>query len=311
MHRPWTSSGRGRPIIVALTLLATLLALAACGTNPSAAQPGPSASATLPTAKKNDAIAAKLPAAIRQKGTLVVVMSVTSPPVHYYADDGKTIVGLDPDLARALGQVLGLKVDIQGVELKQLIPGMQAGRYDLAVSQLSPTKARQEVLDFFDYFKSGTELAVKKGNPSSLNMATATSLCGRTLALETGSVQEQKYFPAVNQQCTAAGKDAIKPSGFPDKQSATLAVVSGRADAVLTDSPAVDYMVKKTGQIEGAGMYNSGPVGAGTLKGSGLLDPVREALLDLMKQGVYTKILAKWGLQAGAIKDPIVNDPNG
>jgi len=302
---------RARSNLTTIVTLAALMAFAACGTNPSTTQPGASPSASVPTAKKNDTIAAKLPAALRQKGTLVVAMSVTSPPVHYYADDGKTIVGLDPDLGRALGQVLGLTVDIQGVELKQLIPGMQAGRYDVAVSQLSPTKERQQVLDFFDYFKSGSKLAVKKGNPSHVSLSKADSLCGHTLAVETGSVPAQKYFPELDQQCAAAGKSGIKSSGFPDKQSATLAVVSGRADAVLTDSPAVDYMIKKTGQIEGAGTYRLGPVAVGVLKNSGLLDPMREALLDLMRQGVYKKILAQWGLEAGAITDPIVNDPSG
>lgn len=310
MTKRLITGGRSRSALAGAVLLVAIV-LAACGASPSGTRPSGSPAASLPVAKKSASIAAKLPASVRQKGTLEVVMSATSPPVHYYADDGKTVIGLDPDLGRALGQVLGLKVDIQGVDLKQLIPGMQAGRYDVAVSQLSPTKERQQVLDFFDYFKSGTKLAVKRGNPNGVSLSKPDSLCGRTLALETGSVQEQKYFPALNQQCTAAGKSAIKESGFPDKQSATLAVVSGRADAVLTDSPAVDYMVKKTGQIEGAGTYTLGPVGIGVLKDSGLLAPLRDALLNLMQQGIYKKILNKWGLGAGAITDPIVNDPNG
>lgn len=302
---------RARTRVPVAAAIAALFVLAACGTNPSASQGTSSPTPSLPVAKKDKAAADSLPEAIRKKGTLVVVMSVTSPPVHYYAADGKTIVGLDADLGQALGQALGVETHIEGVELKQLIPGMQAGRYDVAVTQLSPTKDRQKVLDFFDYFKSGTKLAVKKGNPQHIRLDSLDSFCGRKLALETGSVQEQKYLPDLQQKCAAAGKQALAPQGFPDKQSAILAVVSGRADAVLTDVPPIDYAIKQSGQIEGAGLYIQGPSAIGVLKGSGLLEPMREAYLALIKQGVYQKILAKWGLEAGAVSDPIINDPNG
>jgi polar amino acid transport system substrate-binding protein len=301
----------GARVRAALAAAMALFIVAACGGNPSAGQATSSPAPSIPVAQKDQAIASRMPEAIRKKGTLVVVMSVTSPPLHYYSTDGKTIIGLDADLAKALGQVLGLQTQVQGVELQQLIPGMQAGRYDVAVSQMSPTKKRQEVLDFIDYFQSGTKLAVKKGNPQRIQLDNLDTFCGRRIAVETGSVQAQQYLPLLSQKCTAAGKQALSAVGMPDKQNAILAVVSGRADAVLTDSPAVDYAIKQSDQVEGAGKYSNGPVGIGVLKGSGLLDPVREALLALMKQGVYQKILARWGLQAGAVSDPIVNDPNG
>src|SRR5262245_12146049 len=60
-------------------------------------------------------IANAVPAAIKNKGTLTVAADATYPPDEFIAEDGKTIIGMDADLANALASVMGLKASLQNV----------------------------------------------------------------------------------------------------------------------------------------------------------------------------------------------------
>ena len=61
----------------------------------------------LPT--KSGKIAAEVPAAIRSKGTLTIAADATYAPNEFVQPGSSKIVGMDADLANAIGQVLGLR----------------------------------------------------------------------------------------------------------------------------------------------------------------------------------------------------------
>jgi polar amino acid transport system substrate-binding protein len=264
----------------------------------------------IPEAPKDATLAAKIPAAIREKGYLDVVMSPNNPPGHYFDQKTQSMVGLNPDLGKALAEVLGLKFKITGVDFRQVIPGLQAQRYDVAISFMSPTEERKKVLDFFDYLASGVKIGVKTGNPKKVAVDDL-SICGHSVAVNSGSAQELRNAPALSQRCVKAGKPEITISSFTDFQTAALAVVSGRADSVMMDGTAIDYMVKMTGELEVGGKIDSKAVSVGVLKDSPMFPLLREAFIVLMKDGIYQKILAKWGLESGAVSDPVINNPDG
>ena len=114
------------PALKAATVLAvSALALSAC-TNASetgtggAASPSGSAAASFDpsTVQKDDALAAMVPEAIKAKGTLTVGSDTSYAPAEFLATDGQTPVGYDVDIAKAIGAALGLKVQVQGEELR-------------------------------------------------------------------------------------------------------------------------------------------------------------------------------------------------
>src|SRR6202042_95132 len=109
-------------------------------------------------------------------------------------------------------------------------PGLASGRFDLSLSSFTDTKAREQTVDFVTYFSAGTSLMVKKGNPDKL---TPDTLCGKKVAVEKGTTQEDPDIPTRSKACTAAGKPAITRLSYPDESGANLALSSGRADAVL------------------------------------------------------------------------------
>jgi polar amino acid transport system substrate-binding protein len=110
--------------------VSAVCALLVCGT-PSSSQ---AQETDAPLAPLNKALADQVPPDIRQKGLLTVVMSTSNPPAHVVDEKTKTMIGMDPDIGRALADELGLKEQVTGVEITQAIPGMQAG----AISSPSP-----------------------------------------------------------------------------------------------------------------------------------------------------------------------------
>ena len=72
------------------------------------------------------------------------------------------MVGLDADLAAALGQVLGLKINMINATFDTIIPGLVSGKYNLGMSSFTDTKERQKTVDFVStYYVAGTSFYVK------------------------------------------------------------------------------------------------------------------------------------------------------
>ena len=255
---------------------------------------------------KNPKIAAEVPQAISSKGTLIVASDATYAPMEFVASNGKTVVGVDADLAKAIGDVLGLTFKVQNATFDTIIPGLQSGKYDIGMSAFTDTKARQKVVDFVTYFSAGTSFYVKaSGGPA---VKTLADLCGMTVAVENGTT-EQTDATAQSAKCTKAGKSAVKVSAFPDQNAANLAISSGRAQVGMADSPVAAYIVKQSnGQFKLVGKaYGTAPYGIALPKGNGMAKPIRDAVKLLIGNGTYKKILAKWGVSSGALSNPKIN----
>jgi polar amino acid transport system substrate-binding protein len=254
----------------------------------------------------NPKVAKEVPAAIRDKGTLTVASDATYAPMEFVGKNAKTVVGVDADLAKALGQVLGLKLNVVNATFATIIPGLQSGKYDLGMSSFTATRKRQKVVDFVTYFSAGTSFYVKaSGGPAIHGLA---DLCGRTVAVENGTTQLDDAT-AQNAKCKKGGKSSVKISAFPDQNAANLALASGRADVGMADSPVAAYIVEQShGQFKLSGKsYGTAPYGIALPKGNGMTKPVLHAVQALMKNGTYTAILKKWGVLGGAISNPKIN----
>jgi polar amino acid transport system substrate-binding protein len=256
--------------------------------------------------KKVPNIAAQVPSKIRSKGSQTVASDATYAPMELIAKDGKTVIGVDADLAKAIGTVLGLKFKVQNANFAGIIPGLKSHKYDIGMSSFTDTKARQKVVDFVTYFSAGTSFYVKaSGGPA---ISGLSSLCGKSVAVENGTT-EQTDANAQNTKCKNAGKPGVTVRAYPDQNSANLAISSGREQVGMADSPVAAYIVKQShGQFKLAGKsYGTAPYGIALPKKSGMTKPILAAVKYLIKHGYYKMILAKWGVQGGAISNPKIN----
>ena len=283
----------------AFTAIATALValvVAGCGSTSApdpASDPGQQLE-TFDDVAKVDSAAALVPQRIASTGKLTVVMNVSSAPTKFFAEDNSTIIGLNPDLARALGRVLGLDVTIADVQFDGIIPGLKSARYDVAISSMAPSAERVAVLDMIRYGAWGTSLAVPGGNPKGLRL---DSLCGHKLAVQQGSVQHLQRLPQLSDACVAAGKPAIEPVVLPDQTTALLQLSSDRVDAVLADTPVLAWAAKqRPGSIDLVDEMNRSGVAIATAKGSDLTPALEAGLTALMADPAYHRIFEKWGM---------------
>ena len=123
-----------------------------------------------------------------------MAIPTNEPPTQFYREGTQDMTGTNPDVARLIGQALGVKVEIQVANFDSIIPGMAAGRYDMTVSSMTPTTKRMEVLDFVDYMQMGNSMPCQ-GQPAGDQRK--HSLCGKKVGLLTGSYQLTVNVPAV------------------------------------------------------------------------------------------------------------------
>jgi polar amino acid transport system substrate-binding protein len=266
----------------------------------------------------NAPLADKLPKDIRDGGVIKVGSDIAYPPVEFKDKSGKT-VGIDPDLGDALGKQLGVKFQFDNGTFDTLLGGLRSKRYDLAMSAMTDTKNRQEGVDeetgkkigdgvdFVDYFTAGVSIYTKKGDDQGIK--TWSDLCGKKIVLQRGTVSHD-LAKAESKKCKGGKKIAIE--SFDNDQQAQTRLRSGGADAGSSDFPVAAYAVKTSGggkDFELVGeQVEAAPYGiAVSKKNPELRDAIKAALDAIVKNGEYDKIISKWGVEDGAVKEAKIN----
>ncbi|MET0187602.1 MAG: ABC transporter substrate-binding protein [Pseudonocardia sediminis] len=305
-------------VVVAVPLLATL---ACSGPDPDqAAQPASGATVnTSPEqnrvrAEKDDALAAKVPQAVRDKGTLVVGTTGNgSPPLSFRADDDRTIIGTEPDVAQLVADKLGLRLDLRPTSWENLFLATESGSYDAALSNVTVTEARKDKYDFATYRVD----TVSFEGPTAGKVATIgkpADIAGLTIGVGSGTNQEQILLDW-DAQNKAAGLAPAKIQYYENQGDYYLALDSGRLDAYFGPNPGVAYHVATGGKTKILGSVNGGggsvqaDIAVMTKKGNGLIGPVHEALNQLIQEGKYSEVLERWKLTNEAVTTSVINPP--
>lgn len=290
-----------KKLIAALALGAAGLSLTGCASAAKAAKSEP--------AMKADAVLNNaLPSSIREAGVIRVATDASYAPASSFGPDGHTIIGFEPDLGTALGQVLGVRVVFTNKAFDTLPSLLKAGGTDLVMSAMTDTADREKAMDFVDYFTAGSSIVVQRGNPAGIS--DLASLCGHSVALESGTVQVDLVKRA-EKNCMP--DRPIKVTLYTSNTDALVQVRTGRADAALTDYPPAAALVANAQtssyyQLSSTTQYEPGPYGIAVAKNqSQLRDAVAEALRRVIASGRYTAILNHWGVGAGAVDSVLIN----
>jgi polar amino acid transport system substrate-binding protein len=293
---------RGKRAALGLAAVAALaMTISACGSEKSGDNGGGTAQ---PKSSVDSALAAKVPAAVKTAGKIIIGTDSTYAPSEFLDTDGKTVIGFDVDLFNAVAGKFGLKTEWQSAKFDDIIPGVGSGKYNVGVSSFTVNKDREQQATMVSYFSAGTQWAAKTGATIDPDNA-----CGKKVAVQTSTVQVDD-ITARSKKCTDGGKPAITIDQYQAQSDATNAVVTGKDDAMLADSPVCAYAVKQTsGQLALAGqIYDSAPYGYVLPKDqTDFAQAVASAVQALISDGTYKTILAKWGVDAGAITSPAVN----
>ena len=287
----------------------TALALTACGSDSLSGGGSSSTSAASSSSAPavDEALVAKLPAKIKSAGTVVIGTDATYQPNEYLDADGKTVIGMDVELFDAVMAKFGVKTQWVPSAFDAIILGVQSGKYDVGVSSFTVNPERMQQATMVSYFTAGTQWVTQKGNPKKVNPDDA---CGKTVAVQKGTVQADEDLPKRQKACTDAGKPEIKVLVDADQAKVTATVQSGKADAMLVDLPPAIAAVSATGgTLELLGdQYDSAPYGYVLKKDDTAFgEAIVEALKAVKADGTYDSILKKWKTEGGAITDFAVN----
>ena len=281
------------------TLLAVVLGLALAG--------NALADSVLPTQTLDQALHAKLPQDIQQSGRIISVNNGSFPP-YEIAIGTHSLEGASADLADALAQLLGVKIEHASVSgLSGVLSGINSGRYQMAIGPIGDFPDREQKNDLIDFVKEFVVFAVPKGNPSAINSLDDT--CGKRIAVMAAGSAEQ-VIRRQSSVCVAAGKPAVTVASFTDQPTSVLAVRSGRVDAFFSSQAPLTYFVAQTnGQLELSGLGRANGFGdlyQGSVvpKDSPLGAVVLEAYQKLFDNGTYAAVMKKWHLEGNMLKAP-------
>jgi ABC-type amino acid transport substrate-binding protein len=216
--------------------------------------------------------------------------SDTSFPPMEFSDEKGGYIGFDVDLCTAIAKKMGLKLETISTAWDGIIPALIGNRFDIIMSAMSITPERLQQISFSDPYLPGI-LAIS--TPKDKPIKDGPGLSGKIVGVQVDTTG-QFAVEAVT------GVKEIKKYGTILEAFQDLA--AGRVDAVVNDDPVnayiiatnTDYKAKfaNTGQIITDNSYGY----AITKENTTLLAAMNTALKELRADGVYTKILAKWGL---------------
>ncbi|MEV0397009.1 ABC transporter substrate-binding protein [Polymorphospora rubra] len=281
-----------RAIWVGAVVAATLLA--GCG--------GGSDADTPATDQSDNPLNAMLPKSIRDAGELRVGNSPVYPPMSYLpegTEDKEKRQGFDIDLARAIGEKLGLKVTFVTQEYEQYIPSLATGRIDVVESAMQDLESRRETVDFVDYYTTGPQLFTLAANAA--RFPTEADVCGAKVAVDSGDTGYRNALTTFSQEvCAPAGKAAVQELTTNGTADALLQLQQGRADVGIRGAESIRYVTneQEPGKYALIGKPIAEiPVGIAVSKQQNeLRDAVAAALKALMDDGTYAQIGEKWGL---------------
>ncbi len=268
-----------KKVLICLSaLLIIAFAVTACGT---AANDGSSSTATASgsTAAENTAAGSQV---------LRIGIDNTYPPMEY-TDDSGDLAGFDIELAKAIGEKLGKKVEFVPTDWGSIFLGLNSDKYDAIISSLSITDERKKTVDYTKpYVANSQAIIVKKDDTT---VSSEKDLKGKVVA-----VQKQTTSDDVCQEFTKA--TPFKDYKQYDKMTEALSELKiGRVDVVVADLVVAKYFV-----AQDPDSYKSAsttlplePIGAGVKKGNTALQQELDKTLDEFRaDGTLKKISEKW-----------------
>lgn len=248
-----------------------------------------------------------LPEEVREAGVLTVATDASYPPASSFGADGRTVVGLEPELMAGMGALLGVRVEFRLADFDAMLDDLTAHRVDLVMSAMTDTAERQGQADFVDYFRAGTSIVVQRGNPHGVH--DLAGLCGEAVAVEAGTVQVG-LLERSQERCE---DDPIRVQTHATNDDALVELRTGRVTAVLTDYPPAVFITTNERtqgafQLVSDVQYEPGLYGIAVSKDRvGLRDALSGALQRLVDSGAYAEALRTWEVDSGAVSEVTVN----
>ncbi|MBK7949623.1 MAG: transporter substrate-binding domain-containing protein [Deltaproteobacteria bacterium] len=226
---------------------------------------------------------------IVESGRLRVGLSGAQPPLNMKDREGE-LVGLDVDLALALADAMDLELELIERPFAELLPGLAAGDFDLVISNMTITPARNAQVAFAGpYLISGATLLTRKELAEVFESDDAIDSAERTFGVRSGSTSEALLRDAYPK---------AKVIAVDDPATLIPRIQKGELDGLLSDLPYVRFMLARNpdaGLAEVGTPFTTEPIGIALDPGSPLLvNLVQNYLNTLEYTGLLIQMKTYW-----------------
>ena len=248
----------------------------------------------------------------KDENTLVMATNAAFPPYEF--KDGDKIVGIDAEIAAAIADKLGMKLEIVDVDFGAVLTGVAEGKYDMGMAGITVTDERKETMDFSDTYATGIQVIIVNDGSSikSLDDLWNFDEEGNPVSLKNTDIKI-----GVQQDTTGDiySSSAISGWGFNDLNDdesiktdrvvryktgaeAVAALKTGKVDCVIIDNePAKSFVAANEGIhiLEGENEYAVEDYAICVDKGNTeLLEKINKALAELKADGTIDGIINKY-----------------
>ncbi len=243
--------------------------------------------------------------ALIEPGKLIMSTNPTLPPMQF-VDSSGTLKGMRITLGDEVAKRLCLEPEYIRIEFSAMIPGLQAGRWDVINTGIFWTAERAGIMQMIPYESQAISISVPTGNPAGISKA--EDLAGKTVGVEIGGFEEAKV-KLLAEELTAKGMERLEVRTFDNFATAYQALRAGQTDATVSiDSTAAEYATRGEFDRAISGLFAT-PV-ALAMANEELANAVLEVMNEMMEDGSYTALLDEYGVLANT--EPfVIRGPNG
>jgi polar amino acid transport system substrate-binding protein len=242
-----------------------------------------------------DGAADLLPQEYRDAGVIQMVTDANYPPFQYINEEGE-MVGFEVDLWDAIAERLGVEMEVTSVAFDSMIPGVQSGRWDLAMEGITDNPVRREVVSFVNYGYTTSSAYVLEEN--SEGVEDHLDLCGMNGAAQSGTEWVDMIAETLSDACVADGQEGMTVSEYNTGNDVLLSLYSGRTDFVLTSAASAREIMNNAPRpvsVVAVDILPRQPSGIAFRPDEmGLGEAVLAALAEVMADGTYEAIYTEW-----------------
>jgi polar amino acid transport system substrate-binding protein len=244
-------------------------------------------------------------------GTLTVATHPGQLPLADYGADSKQIIGVEPDIAKLIADALGLKLVLVPVAWADWPLGLESGKYDAVLSNVTVTEERKKKFDFSSYRFDLLGIYTRTDGPLQ-KIERPADVAGLKVVLGASTNQDQ-ILRQWDRQNIAAGLKPVEYQYFDDAVVGRLAVITGRADVSFEPNATGAYSARD-GKVRRIGLFPGGwpdaaAISVTTRRGSGLASAITQALNSQIDSGTYVQALKRWNVGEEAVARSETNPP--
>lgn len=213
----------------------------------------------------------------------------TFPPYEFY--DGDKLVGIDVEVAQAIADKLGMKLEVTDIDFNSIIPGVQTGKYDIGMAGMTVSEERLKEVNFSTSYAKGVQvITVKEGSPIKSVDDLFAEGANYTVGTQTGTTG----FLYASDEIEGAGLGTVK--SFSKNTDLFEALKNGQVDcAILDNEPSKALVAANEGLVILDTEYANEDYAIAIAKdNTELLDKVNTALEELIADGTVQDIVDKY-----------------